>query len=200
MAQPAAVTDSTNRKFYVGLEFSTISYGMQNYDTKVGGMFTPYIHLNFGYKLSRRLNVQLGLARGKTNENQESIYYKTEDSTIYMNYSWSNRGVAIPLTVQFTPFNPERRLNFYASASVIPVIGEVNQEHSETFQGETKTTFKAHDSGIYFLATVGLILNYKISERFECYGKTNLLYKDLGHNSEYGKRAKSIAIGVNFKL
>lgn len=198
-AQQRIAPDSTNnKKFYAGVELTTISYIIGN--REAAGSFSPYIQLNFGYRLSRRTNVQIGLARGGTNENQESIYYKTDDSTIYMNDSWNSRGVAIPLTVQFTPFNPGRRLNFYATASIIPIFGEVNIQHSETYEGETKTTYKAHDSGVYLLATAGIVLNYKISKRLEGYGKANLLYKHLGHYNDYAKRAKSVAIGLNYNF
>lgn len=186
-------------RFYTGAELSTISYVMGHRLKAVGGI-TPIVHANFGYRLSRRMNVQVGLAYGGTDENHESIYYKTEDTTLYMKDSWSSSGLAVPLTVQFTPFNPNRKFQLYATASLIPVIGEVNQQHSETFEGETKITFNAHDKGMNLLATAGLVLNYRFSKRFEGYGKANLLYKEVGRYNLYAERTKSIAIGINYNL
>ncbi|WP_439880941.1 hypothetical protein ACSX1A_17550 [Pontibacter sp. MBLB2868] len=147
------------------------------------------------------MNLQIGVGFGRDKESGvSSIYYGRNDTIIYYNRSRDNHGVAVPLLVQYTPFNPDRRLNFYVTASLIPVFGEVNQHESETFEGETKDTYEAHDSGIYVLATAGLVLNYKISQRFEVYGKGNLLYKDLQGYSYYAERAKSVAVGLNYSF
>ncbi|MCC9165294.1 outer membrane beta-barrel protein [Pontibacter harenae] len=201
MAQQPAASDSASSKLYLGIELSTISYGMQNYATMVGGNFTPIVHLNAGYRLTKRINLQVGLTYGREKESGLSgIYYGYGDTIIYDHRSWNNYGIAVPLTIQYTPFNPAKRWNLYATVSLIPVIGEVNHQTTKTFEGETKITYKGHDSGIYLLGTAGVVLNYKISKRFEAYGKVNLFYKDIGHNSYYAQRAKSIGLGLNYNL
>lgn len=200
LMQRPVTPDSTRSKFYIGVELSSVSYVVADYYKKVGGTFTPLAHVHVGYRLSERASLQVGLAYGATDDNYESIYYKAADSTIYRSTRLSNRGLAIPLTLQLTPFNPGRRLNFYATASLVPIIGEVRDQRSETLDGKTDIKYSAYDSGIYTVATAGVVLNYKISKSFEVYGKANLLYKELKRESEYAKQARSVAIGLNYNL
>lgn len=203
MAQQAAVTDSisskSGNKFFVGAEVTTIHYIMGN--REAAGGFSPYAQLHVGYKLSRRANVQIGLAFGKKKEDElSSIYYGDNDTIIYYNRSLNHKGIAIPLSLQYTPFRPSNRLNLYATASLIPVFGEANVKETETYEGETKIIYNGHDSGMYLLATAGLVLNYKFNKRFEGYSKANLLYRHVGHYNLYADKTKSIAIGLNYNL
>lgn len=187
-------------RFYVGLELSSISYLMANYETQVGGMFTPIVHVNAGYRLSKRANLQLGLTYDRERDNFESVYYKSADSTIYRSFQTDYRGMAIPLTLQYTPFNPNRRLNFFATASLVTVLGKVHQRQTAMLDRETEILFDAYESGVYALATAGLLLNYRLSRHLEGYAKANLLYKDPGHYSDYAKKAKSLGIGLNYNF
>jgi hypothetical protein len=200
-AQNKTASDSTSSKVYAGIELTTITYSLANAEKHLGVGVNPYAQFNLGYRVSNRMNVQIGIGYGRDKVSRlESIYYGHGDTIIYRYNSRNNYGLAIPLTAQYTPFNPGRRLNIYATTSLIPVFGEVNQQESETYEGETKVTYEGHDSGLYLLATAGLVLNYKISNRFEGYGKANLLYKDLSGYSYYAERAKSIAIGLNYNF
>ncbi|MHA6248679.1 outer membrane beta-barrel protein [Pontibacter sp. CAU 1760] len=200
-AQSSSAPDTTESKFYVGVELSTISYLISNHAKSVSGMFTPVAHVHVGYRLSERASIQVGLAYGETDDNFESIYFKTADSTIYKSTRLSNRGLAIPITLQLTPFNPGRRLNVFATASLIPIIGEVSDRRTETLDGKTDIMFDAHDSGIYTIFTAGVILNYKISKRLEGYGKVSPLYKVVGKQSNYAdSNPRPLALGVNYNF
>lgn len=200
IAQRPTTSDSTKSKLYLGLELSTVSYSMANHITQVGGMITPVAHLHLGYRLSPRAQVQVGFAYGGAEDNFESIDFKSADSTIYRNFRQSRKGLAIPLTVLFTPFHPARRLNLFATASLIPVIGSVHHRRTETLDGVTRLVYRGDDNGVYWLATAGVVLNYKFSTRLEGYGKANLLYKELKRESAYARQAKSVAIGLNYNF
>ena len=199
-AQPDSI-NAKQKRFYIGVELSSISYSMWNQTKMVGGGFTPVAHAQAGYRLTKRMNVQVGLTYGRDKESALSgTYYGYGDTILYYNHSRNNYGVTVPITVQFTPFNPYKKLQIYAAASFIPIFGAVNQQESETYEDVTTVTHVGKDSGVYAIATAGIQLNYKISNRFEGFGKVNLLYKNVGQYSEYAKQAKSLAIGLNYNF
>ncbi|WP_299758850.1 outer membrane beta-barrel protein [uncultured Pontibacter sp.] len=198
--QPDSAMMSAKR-FYAGLELSSISYNMWDNIKKVGGGFTPIAHVHLGYRLTKIMNIQAGLTYGREKEDVLSgIYYGQNDTIINYYRSKNIYGVAMPLTVQFTPFNPNRKLQLYATASFIPVIGSVWHQYSEEYEGNRVITFEVEDSGISAIATAGLQLNYRISSRLEGYGKANLLYRNVGQESAYARTAKSVAVGLNYSF
>ncbi|MBB6609498.1 hypothetical protein H7F15_00470 [Pontibacter sp. Tf4] len=191
------------KRFYVGVELSSISYTMWNPSKRVGGGVTPVLHLNAGYKLAKSLNLQVGLTYGRKRVDELSgIYYGQNDTIINHYRKGEIQALSVPLTVLFTPFSSHQnqRLRISATASLVPIFGSVWHQQSEEFEGEKKVTYDDKDSGVYGIVTAGLQLNYKISNRLDGFGKVNLYYKNIGHNSYYASIAKSIGIGVNYNL
>ncbi|MET3539455.1 hypothetical protein ABID22_000156 [Pontibacter aydingkolensis] len=188
-----------NSRFYVGVEFSSIYYRMVKDERTVSGEIIPVAHFNLGYRLSKRVQLELGVTYGRNKDNVlRGTYYGYNDTIIHHYEGWKHSGIAVPLTVKYTPFNLSRRLNLHATASLIPVLGEVNQQLSEVYKGETKITYDAHDSGLYLHATAGLLLNYKLSKKLEAYTKANLFIEDLRIKNYY--RPKSLSLGLNYNL
>ena len=188
-----------NSRFYAGVEFSSIYYRMVKDRRTVSGEIIPVAHFNLGYRLSKRVQLELGLSYGRNRGDElRGTYYGYNDTIIYHSESWEHRGVAMPLTIKYTPFNLNKRLNLYGTASLIPVIGEVNRQLSETYEGERTVTYSAHDSGLYLHATAGLLLNYKFSKKLEGHTKANLLIEDLKIKNYY--RPKSLSVGLNYNL
>lgn len=189
----------SNSRFYVGVEFSSINYRMVKDLRTVAGEITPIAHINLGYRLSKRVDVELGFTYGRNKDNVlRGTYYGYNDTIIHLYEGWKHSGIAVPLTVKYTPFNLSRRLKLYATASFIPVLGEVNQQLSETYKGETIVTYNAHDSGLYLHARAGLLLNYKLSKQLEVYTRANLISEELKLKTYYGHR--SLSIGVNYSI
>jgi hypothetical protein len=147
------------------------------------------------------MNVQVGLTYGRDKEDVLSgIYYGYNDTIINHYRSKNSYGMAMPLTVQFTPFNPNRKVQLYATASFIPILGSTWHQNSEEFEGNRVVTFESDDAGVYAIVTAGLQLNYKINNRFEGYGKANLYYKNVNQFTDYARQARSVAIGLNYNL
>jgi hypothetical protein len=201
-----ASPDSTGKplkRVYVGVELSSISYTMWNPAKEVGGGVTPIAHINAGYKLTKSLNLQMGMTYGRKNVDELSGIYYGENDTIINHYRASKKkALAIPLTVQFTPFGAyqSQRLRLSATASFVPILGSVWHQQSEEYEGQREVTYEGEDSGVYAIVTAGLQMNYKISNRLDGFGKINLYYKNVGHYSYYATMARSIGIGLNYNL
>jgi hypothetical protein len=192
------------KRVYVGLEVSSVSYSMWDPTKKLSGGFTPIVHINTGYKLTKKFNVQVGLTYGRRQDDELSgIYYGEKDTTIYHFRKSDMYGVAIPLTLEYSLLNLRKKLRLSATASLAPIIGSVWHQQAEEFEGQRKITYEDDDAGIYMIATAGLQLNYKISNRLDSFCKVNIYYKDISnynYYSYYAKAARSVGIGLNYNL
>ncbi len=202
-ANPDSTIKSLKR-VYVGVEISGVPYSMWDPVKKLSGGITPILHLHAGYKLSQRVNLQIGLTYGREREDRLSgIYYGYNDTIIYHFHKSEMKGVAMPITIQINPFRTQRKLRVSATASLAPIIGSVWHQYSEEYEGTRKVTYEDEDAGIYLVATAGVQLNYKISNRLDAFGKVNLMYKDILNYSYFSfmsKSSKSIGIGLNYNF
>lgn len=106
----------------------------------------------------------------------------------------------MPVTLQYTPFNPDKRLQLYATAKFVPVFGSTNIRGIKSYAG-TSTISEREGSGISAFFIGGLLLKYKINDRLDAYIEGNLLYKDLRCNSNYANsRPMSLGLGLDYKL
>lgn len=198
--------DSTSKhlkRVFIGVELSSISYTMWNPAKEVGGGVTPVAHINAGYKLTKSLNLQMGITYGRKNVDELSGIYYGENDTIINHYRARKiQALAVPITAQFTPFGAHQnhRLRLSATASFVPILGSSWHQQSEEFEGQREITYEGEDSGVYAIVTAGLQLNYKISNRLDGFGKINLYYKNVGHYSYYATMARSVGIGLNYNL
>lgn len=192
---------AANRKYYVGASISNISYMMVNEQPRVSGSFSPVAFINAGYYLNKRTVLQLGIGYGQSEYDLGSIYYKSADSTIYYEGYRKTRGFGIPLTVRFTPFNPAKRLQLYATASLIPVFGTVKLNRTQELYGVKETIYDTDASVFNLLGTAGLMLHYRINDRLDAYIEGNLVYKNFTRFDNYANsRPKSLGVGMNYKL
>jgi hypothetical protein len=202
-AQQQATDESTSTqsKIYLGASLSNISYMMIKDQPRESGSFSPIVFLNAGYQLNKRTILQVGVGYDQSKFDGTAIYYKSADSTIYLNDYRQTRGLAIPLTVRFTPFNPDKKLQLYGTASIIPVYGTIKAHRTEEMDGIKNTTYDADVSVFNLIGTAGVMLNYRISGRLDGYIEGNLGYKNLSKFSNYANsRPRSIGIGLNYKL
>ncbi|MBD1397519.1 outer membrane beta-barrel protein [Pontibacter sp. JH31] len=192
---------ATNSKYYVGASLSNISYMIIKDQSKESGSFSPVVFLNAGYQLNKRIILQAGIGYGQNKFDGGSIYYKSTDSTIYYNDYRRTRGIAIPLTLRFTPFNPNKRLQLHGTASIVPAFGTIKAYRTEEMDGIKTTTYDADVSEFNLIGTAGLMVNYRLSERFDGYIEGNLIYKNFSGSSNYANsRPRSEGLGLNYKL
>lgn len=202
-----------DRKFYVGVGLSTVSYMLpfssnsnnSNMRT-LGGSIEPVVFPHIGYRLTPRLNVQVGVGYGKDNLEYGSSYFESQEDeengivtfeTVHNN----TKGWAVPVTVEFTPFNPHKRLQLYVTASIVPTYGS-NYHDAIRRRGGSSTVLKQDEgSGFNTFFIGGLLLKYRINNRLDAYLEGNLLYKHLGKQSDYAdSKPKSLGLGLNYKL
>lgn len=198
-AQP----DTTERRFYVGLGVNNTSYLVTaDYSQFMSGNVTPIIYANWGYRLSNRTIIQIGASYGENELDAGSIYVKSTDSLVYKTNFSKTKGVAVPITIRFTPFNPHKRIQLYATASVAPVMGTVSRYRADSMNKASPTILEDRKVSFFSVfATGGLMLNWKMSSRFESYAEGNFLYKNLSNQSNYAdSKPISFGLGLNYKF
>lgn len=202
--QDSVKLSATENKLYVGIGLSNISYmlvhdGLGNVSGSIEPWITPYV----GYRLTPRLNVQIGIGYGKSKEHFGAEYYESQDNEglTYWNTYNTTWGVTVPVTLQFTPFNPNKRLQLYATAKFVTVFGSTEIQGVKRYAG-TSTVSEGEGSEVNAFFVGGLLLKYKINERLDAYVEGNFLYKDLRrkNNNYANSRPMSLGLGLDYKL
>jgi len=211
----AQTTDSgiaTERKFYVGLGLTNISYHIYYKNSQAPGdintgYFGPvFIHL--GYKLNGKANLQVGLAYGGSKSKDDGFASST-DTVQYSFYS-RTRVVALPVTLHHDLFRAFRRFPVYATATLMPAYGMSKSRTEETRDSGT-TTYWLKETGLNVFATAGFGFNYRISNRLQGYAEIlPFKYNITGRNSkdldweQYASKSRqlyrSLGFGVNYSL
>jgi len=192
---------SARSKFYIGASFSNTSYLLIRDTPQESGTFAPIALLNAGYQLNKRTILQVGVGYGQHKLDGRANHYKSADSTIYSHNYRRTWGVAVPITIRYTPFNPDKRLLLYGTASLIPAFGSVESFRTEEKDGVKNTIYSSHGMAFNVMATAGLMLNYRISKRLDGYIEANIFNRSLNQLSNYpNPRPKSVGLGLNFKL
>ena len=199
VAQRSAPADTTARKFFVGVGASNASYHLQFDNKSLHGRFTPVSTVYAGYKFNSKLSLQIGFAYGARNLNSSATYYKSVDSTIYLNQSYRTQGFSMPITLRYNLLNLSQRLQFYGTASLIPTYGTAHQKHTETLDGNTTVTYNSKGSGFNLITTAGIGLNYRISNRLDGYGELLLLNRNLA-TFNIRPTQPNFGIGLNYRL
>lgn len=203
MAQQLPTPDSTESRFFVGIGLNITHYpimGDLKYKYFVG--IKPFANINYGYRLSKRATIQLGIGYGANKGSVTYGRYVSAD-TIYEETNYQHiRGIVLPVTLKFTPFNPNRRLQLYANASLAPIFGHIKAKASESYEGITTVLYDEQSSTFDIVATAGLTLNYKISKRLDGYIDGILFYKNLNFQRPARRvyENKSVGIGINYNL
>ncbi|MCJ8166831.1 hypothetical protein MKJ04_18445 [Pontibacter sp. E15-1] len=203
-AQSSPAPDSTESKYFVGLNLSSNSYpvmGERKY--KTFGSVIPIANLYYGYRLSKRATVQVGIGYG-ANASGGGWYseYVSADS-IYEVYDYKRiRGIALPITFKFTPFNPHKRLQLYAHASLSPIFGHIKANAIMKYEGAETVLYDEQSLTFDLIATSGLTLNYRVSKRLDLYADATLLYKNFYFSRPAWNyyEGKSAGIGINYNL
>lgn len=193
-AQRSPSPDSTESRYFVGMSLSSTSYpimGDRKYES-FGGIL-PIANVYYGYKLSKRSTVQLGIGYGA---NELEAFSSTKHRYHRI------RGIALPLTFKYTPFNPHRRLQLYVNASIAPVFGHIKAKATEEIDGVPTLLYDEQSPTFDLVATAGFTLNYSISKRLDLYADVILLYKNFYYNRPAWNyyQGKSAGVGVNYRL
>lgn len=202
IAQQSDTTNSSiNKKLSIGAQYSTVTYMLKSSKVRESGGLTPRVFINGSYNLNKRTILQIGLGYSSIDFDARSIYYKSADSVIYNTDYRRTRGFAVPVTGRYTPFNPGKRLQLYATISVVPAFGIIENYIASEMNG-IKTIQQDSETSVFnVFATAGLMLNFKINNRFDSFLEGNLLYKNIGMHSNYAdSKPKSVGIGINYKL
>ncbi|WP_242921480.1 hypothetical protein [Pontibacter liquoris] len=206
-AQHVPELDSAESKFFVGIVVSNTSYPiMGEHKYEFFGSITPFVNINYGYKLTKRATIQLGIGYGGNEMKGGTMSRYISPDSVYDKESYQQiRAIVLPVTFKFTPFNPYKRLQLYANASVAPVFGHIKARATENYKGEVSTVLYDEQSMTFDLvATAGLTLNYKISKSLTGYVDAILLYKnfDFQRPPAPGRylENKSAVIGLNYNL
>jgi hypothetical protein len=199
---PEGPSTSQNKKLYVGIDLSNVSYTLLYNDFGKGGGVTPWITPHVGYRLTPRLNVQVGIGYNKSEFDMGGIYREDGDTELTHEHRYrTTRGWVFPVAIQFTPFNPSRRFQFYATAKFVPTVGSTKHQHAKDRAGVTTVLSEEKYSGVNTIFIGGLLLKYSISRRFDVYLEGNLLYKNFKRTSLYeAYRPKSLGLGVDYKF
>jgi hypothetical protein len=200
-------------KFYTGVGLTTITYHIyyKNPTVQYGsiGYFTP-VFLNVGYKASRTVRLQSGIAYGGSKSEMHWSLNHRDDDTLQIHANERTRVLSVPTTIQVDLFRSYTRIPFYGTVSAITAFGRTRGSVTEILHGKP-TTEHVQDKGINIFLMAGLGVNYKISKRFRGYTELFLFKRNLtGNNSfdydweaysPWGRRLfRSFAFGVNYEL
>ncbi|MFD2246636.1 outer membrane beta-barrel protein [Pontibacter ruber] len=202
-AQKHATPDTASKKLFVGVIASTVGYNLKYAHEPKGGDLRPAVTPYLKYKFSKRLSAQVGVSYDSYKFDVEQIYVESPEKLIYLREYNHTRGVAMPVTVNYTLLYPFRKLELYGTAMVTPIFSTSKSEKSERTEEVTTVTYSAKTSGINTFLTLGIGLAYPLSDRFDMYGN----YYRLNRNFNNRLRPKdeypypgSLAIGINYKL
>ncbi|WP_299758853.1 hypothetical protein [uncultured Pontibacter sp.] len=103
--------------------------------------------------------------------------------------------------MKFNPFNPYKRLQVYANATLAPVIGHIKATGTESLEGETSEIYNEEHASVNVVATAGLTANYKMSECLDIFADGMFLYRSL-HNrgALLHHKPMSVGVGLNYNL
>ncbi|MHA6248680.1 outer membrane beta-barrel protein [Pontibacter sp. CAU 1760] len=202
-AQSSPAPDSTESRYFVGLSLSSNSYPvMGDRKYKTFGSIIPIANVYYGYRLSKRATVQVGIGYGVNGGSGYGIDYISADS-VYHTYDYQRlRGIAVPITFKFTPFNPHKRLQLYAHASIAPIFGHIKARATRELDGAETVLYDEQSMTFDLIATGGLTLNYRLSKRLDLYADATLLYKNFYFSRPAWNyyEGKSAGIGINYNL
>ncbi|MGV3502967.1 MAG: outer membrane beta-barrel protein [Adhaeribacter sp.] len=203
MAQEQGAGEAPAESFYIGLGVSSTSY-MAHYKSNsfpLGGNFTPLPTLHVGYKPNSRISAQIGISYGTHNYTNRNSAIQVDGQILNTHYHIHTRGFALPLTFRYKLSNPAKRLQAYATASLVPTLSSTTQENTE-IQGDTQTTtYAGKNSGINGFITGGLGATYRVGNRLEFFGEAILLNRRL-IGLGFSTRADNVSfgLGANFKI
>ncbi len=162
----------------------------------------PIVNANFGYIVSKRATVQIGIGYGANEINGYGTgsLRNGEIGEVYK-YQYI-QGVVTPLTLKWTPFNPHKRFQLYINASLAPIFGHMETRSTETHGNDVTVYYDEKFYTFDLVATAGLTLNYKLSKRINLYADGILFYKNFNFESRSSSiyEGKSIGIGLNYNL
>ncbi|MCX2740483.1 outer membrane beta-barrel protein [Pontibacter anaerobius] len=202
VAQQASNPDSTDNKFFVGVGLSNTSYPiMGELKHESFSAIKPFVIVNFGYRLNKRTAIQIGLGYGA---NEINGYTTAVSNGKYGNFHKYQRirGVVTPLTLKWTPFNPYKRLQLYANASLAPVFGHMKTRATETYDEDITVLYDEKFYTFDLVATAGLTLNYRLNKRIDLYADGILFYKNFFFEPRSSSiyEGKSVGAGLNYNL
>lgn len=184
----AQATDSgtaTERKFYVGVGLSSISYHIY-YDNPAtsgylpSGYFVPFA-VNLGYKLSEKTTLQVGIAYGA--DKSHDTWFPGDQDTLVYDMTSRTRVIAVPVTARITILKVYKRFPVYVTGTIMPAYGITKLKTIATSNAGT-TTYQVRDSGMNVFTTAGFGFNYSISNRLKGYAEIlPFKYNMNGRNS-----------------
>ena len=202
VAQQQETKDPITGKFYVGVNYNTTPYylkykGSDYASSKIQIDYKAYPSVHLGYMLSKRASIQIGAAYASTNYQGGSEYNNT--SIIEGDYDTiQTRGFVIPATFRYNILNVNKRLQVFGTSSLTTAYGKTTLEHTSTINGVVTDNYKLDKSTVNVYLSLGLGINYKISDRFHVYGEYILLNKNL--NNAFSPNKHNFNIGLNYKF
>ncbi|WP_299758851.1 outer membrane beta-barrel protein [uncultured Pontibacter sp.] len=203
VAQQTSNPDSTENKFYIGIELSNTPYPiMGELKHESFSSIMPIVQANFGYRLNKRTIVQVGLGYGANEINGHGTGSLRDGKLSMIQDHQRIRGVVTPLTLKWTPFNPYKRLQLYANASLAPVFGHMKARATETYDEDVTVLYDDKFYTFDLVATAGLTLNYRLSKRIDLYADGILFYKNFFFEPRSSSlyESKSVGVGLNYNL
>lgn len=187
--------------FYIGVGVSSTSYMAHYKGYPLGGSFTPLPTLHVGYKPNNRISTQIGIAYGSRHYTNRTSAVQPDGIILYANDHTHTRGFALPITFRYNLSNATKRLQVYATASLVPIITSTSQEKTER-KGDTQTTtYSGKNSGTNAFITGGLGATYRVGNRLEVFGEAILLNRRL-IGPGFSTRADNVSfgLGANYKV
>jgi hypothetical protein len=201
-SQSKYIKDSTYVMAYFGANINTTGYPIKG-DSKYRYFsgITPIINLHYGYKLSKRSTIQVGIGYGANKINGASIRYVSADS-VYEEYTSQHvKGIVTPLTFKFNPFSTYNRLQVLVNASLVPIFGHIKAKATESLDGDIEVLYNEESKTFDLVATAGLTVNYKLNNRLDIYLDGLLAYKHFQfQRPDRYYKPRSVGIGINFNL
>lgn len=93
-------------------------------------------------------------------------------------------------------------MQLYANASLVPVLGHIKARATESLNGSSNVLYDEEMYSLNVIATGGLTLSYKFSDRLDAYIDAVLLYKNFNFDRPNRRfyENKSVGIGINYSL
>lgn len=170
---------------------------------RMQGLGLPFISLHYGYRLSERATVQVGLGYGFNEMSGGGTARIISIDSIYFEQHFQRiTAISVPFMIAYTPFNPNRRFQIYGNLSLAPVYRRITARASQSLQGkyENMELYNDESSSFTLVAMAGVTANYRLSKRLSVLADCSLSYFNFEYQNPQSFRNNSKGIGLNYRL
>lgn len=197
-----------DRKTALGIGLRILPYdAVGDPEYQLPALDVPFLFLNYSNSVSDRTTVQVGLGYGMNEAQMAETWRHIPPDSTYIKETYQRlHAVAMPLTIKYTPFKTNKRLQFHGYASLTPMFRRIKARETESLNGRSALREELYNetvSNFTAVASAGITLQYRLSDKWSAYAEGDLIYYSFERQhpiTSLRKGAKGIGLNYNLNL